>query len=151
MEREKIRSTFTIGEIDISGFSYETVYELKEISSPDGYIIANDSTYFKAIHENTNTYLRLTDQNGIVLVKDNDDPIIDNDRALVSENTLAISIKNEPGAALPNTGGSGTNLIYLLGIMLTGISGMGLEKRRRKKRHNRITEKLVSLSEISFS
>ena len=29
---------------------------------------------------------------------------------------------NTPGAALPNTGGSGTQLFYIIGIMLIGVS-----------------------------
>ena len=42
-------------------------------------------------------------------------------------------IANEPGAVLPNTGGSGTNLIYLFGIMLTGLAGAGLVMRKRRR------------------
>lgn len=48
-----------------------------------------------------------------------------------SENVIIV--KNTPGAALPSTGGSGINLIYLLGIMLTSIAGAGLVMGRRKK------------------
>ncbi|MBQ9065601.1 MAG: LPXTG cell wall anchor domain-containing protein [Blautia sp.] len=42
-------------------------------------------------------------------------------------------VGNEPGAALPNTGGPGTSLIYLLGTMLTGIAGAGTVMKRRRK------------------
>ena len=42
-------------------------------------------------------------------------------------------IVNNAGCELPSTGGPGTNLIYLLGIMLTGIAGAGLLMRRKKK------------------
>jgi LPXTG-motif cell wall-anchored protein len=133
MASEKISSTFTFGEIDISGFSYDVVYELKEITPPDGYIIVNGSTYLKAVRNNTQTYLRLTDQNGTVLADDDNNPILENDYAAVSENGLSISVKNEPGAALPNTGGPGTNLIYIFGIMLTGLAGVGLVMKRRRR------------------
>ena len=40
--------------------------------------------------------------------------------------------ENEPGAALPATGGPGTDMIYLLGFMLTGLAGAGLVMRRRR-------------------
>ena len=132
MESKQILSSFTLGEIDIRGFDYNKVYELKEMSPPKGYIILNGSTYFKAVLDNKQIYLRLTDENGNVLVNDKDEPILDNDSAAVSENGLSISVKNEAGAALPNTGGPGTNLIYLLGIMLTAIAGAGLVMRRRR-------------------
>jgi len=48
---------------------------------------------------------------------------------------IAFEVENEPGAELPSTGGPGTTLLYLLGILLTGLAGAGLvmsmEKRRR--------------------
>ena len=46
-------------------------------------------------------------------------------------NTL-FSIGNTPGAALPNTGGPGTTLIYLLGILLTGFAGAGMVLKMRR-------------------
>ena len=133
MASEKISSTFTLGEIDISGFSYDVVYELKEITPPDGYIIVNGSTYFKAVHNNTQTYLRLTDQNGTVLADDDNNPILENDYAAVSENGLSISVKNEPGVALPNTGGPGSHLFIILGTMLTVLAAGGLVWMRKRK------------------
>lgn len=131
MEAKGILSSFTIGETDIGGFAYDTVYELKELSSPAGYVITNGSVYFKAIHEGTNTYLRLTDQDGNMLIGEEGGAVLDNAGATVAENELSISIKNEPGAALPNTGGPGTGLIYLLGFMLMAIAGAGLIMKRK--------------------
>ena len=43
------------------------------------------------------------------------------------------TVENVPGAALPSAGGHGTNLIYLLGIMLTGLAGAGLMIKQRRK------------------
>lgn len=133
MEKEGISSTFTLGEIDISGFTYGTVYELKETAAPAGYVITSGSVYFKAVQENAKPYLRLTDQEGNVLVNENKEPILDNDSAKVSETKLFISIKNEPGVELPATGGPGTTLFYLLGIMLTGLAGAGLVMKRLRR------------------
>ncbi len=131
MANKNIVSRFALGEIDISGFSYDVVYELKEISPPDGYIIVNGSTYFKAFHNNAQTYLRLTDQDGTVLVDGNNNPILDNDNAVVSENGMSISIKNEPGVELPQTGGEGTLLFSVIGTIFVLSAVMGLMARRK--------------------
>ena len=44
-----------------------------------------------------------------------------------------VSIRNTTGVSLPSTGGPGTNLIYLIGLMLTGIAGAGLVMRKRRR------------------
>lgn len=47
--------------------------------------------------------------------------------------TLTVINSKSIGYELPDCGGSGTNLIYLLGIMLTGLAGAGLMMQKRKK------------------
>ena len=47
--------------------------------------------------------------------------------------SYTLTVPNSSGAALPSTGGPGTNLIYLLGIMLSGIAGIGLVMRKRRR------------------
>ena len=47
--------------------------------------------------------------------------------------TVFYSISNNPGVELPATGGPGTTLIYLFGIMLTGFAGAVLVMRKRRK------------------
>ena len=42
-----------------------------------------------------------------------------------------LTFGNIPGAELPSTGGPGTGLIYLFGIMLIGIAGAGLVMRKK--------------------
>ena len=44
-----------------------------------------------------------------------------------------ITVYNSTGYELPSTGGPGTNLIYILGILLTGIAGAGLVMRKRRR------------------
>ncbi|MBR1812886.1 MAG: LPXTG cell wall anchor domain-containing protein, partial [Lachnospiraceae bacterium] len=44
-----------------------------------------------------------------------------------------ITVYNSTGYELPSTGGPGTNLIYLLGIVLTGFAGTGLALRKRRR------------------
>ena len=50
-----------------------------------------------------------------------------------AEDNARVTVSNEPGASLPQTGGPGTSLVYLLGIMLTGFAGAGLMMRERRK------------------
>ena len=70
---------------------------------------------------------------GNILTGENDTPVLDNDSAAVSENALSISIKNEPGVALPNTGGPGPAPLYFLGLMLMSFAGAGLIMRKRRQ------------------
>lgn len=44
-----------------------------------------------------------------------------------------LEVYNSAGVELPASGGPGTNLIYLFGIMLTGLAGAGLMMKRRKR------------------
>ena len=48
------------------------------------------------------------------------------------DNTWQIRVWNNSGVSLPSTGGPGSNLIHLFGIMLTGIAGTGLLMWKRK-------------------
>ena len=47
--------------------------------------------------------------------------------------SYTLTVPNASGVSLPSTGGPGTNMIYLLGIILTGFAGAGLVLRRRRK------------------
>ena len=50
------------------------------------------------------------------------------------ETDRTIYIKNSAyTVALPNTGGSGTKLFYLFGLMFTGFAGVGIMMRRRRR------------------
>ena len=56
-----------------------------------------------------------------------------NEKLIFNAESFAVTVGNTPGAALPNTGGPGTDLIYLFGIMLTGLAGTGLVMKRRRR------------------
>lgn len=47
--------------------------------------------------------------------------------------TVYYRITNNSGVELPATGGPGTTMIYLLGIVITGLAGLGIVVRRRRK------------------
>ena len=116
MEEAGITSSFTIGEVNIRGLSLGTTYVLNEKQPPDGYIIAaNDATF---------TLSR--GSNGVTIA-------VTGDNVSVDEDGITIIITNEPGAALPNTGGPGTNFLYLLGITLISLAGMGFVMKRKRR------------------
>ena len=52
---------------------------------------------------------------------------------VVDASKITIEVLNNPGITLPNTGGPGTNLIYLLGIIFTSLAGTGLMMKRRRR------------------
>jgi hypothetical protein len=118
-------------------------YELTEKTAPAGYVLTDEmATYFKV-------------ESGVVtwLVKGDGKPstwttksgkgsgeLVDFEAAVAEDTEQGTAaknakfvIENEPGAALPNTGGPGTSLICLLGIMLTGLAGAGMVMQLRRK------------------
>ncbi len=100
------------------------VYCLTETLAPDGYVIFESKTYFKISDDRTVT---LTDATG---TGDNS-----NADASISYDAITrvytITVKNTPGAPLPNAGGSGTQLFTILGSILTLGAGVLLWRRRR--------------------
>ena len=105
------------------------VYCLTETLAPKGYVIFESKTYFRISDGRS---VALTDENG---TGENSNPSARIDQG-VDDNknsVYIITVKNTPGASLPNAGGPGTNLIYLFGIMLTGLAGTGLVMKRRRR------------------
>jgi LPXTG-motif cell wall-anchored protein len=45
--------------------------------------------------------------------------------AASTDKNAQATVENTPGAALPHTGGSGTMLYYLMGLMLIAVAGIG--------------------------
>ena len=94
-------------------------YILAETVPPDGYIMLEGRVSISVGSEVTSDIATVT-------AYDENDQEIAEDDSTTEVAYYVISVKNEPGTALPNTGGSGTSLIYLLGIMLTSLAVMGL-------------------------
>ena len=42
-------------------------------------------------------------------------------------------IRNDAGARLPNTGGPGTNILYLLGSLMLALGSAGLVMRKKRR------------------
>ena len=85
-------------------------YQLIERKAPDGYIINSNAITFTVADGETQEW------------------------SLNGEAGSVFEIPNPPDAALPNTGGPGTMLLYLLGGMLSLLAGAGLLTRRIRRR-----------------
>lgn len=93
-------------------------YRMDEVHTPAGYVNTLGSVYFKI-------------ENGVITSQTADN----SDKATLdtSGNIALLIVANTPGAALPNTGGSGTHLFYLLGGILIALAGAGLVIKRRRR------------------
>ena len=119
-------------------FSFENLdegyYEIVETKYPTGYIQATENPVFQVKYGNESVAPEVL----LVYGSDDDaghhagDPITGNRTDMVSIANYAITVGNTPGAALPNTGGPGTNLFYLIGAILTMLAGGGVVLKRRK-------------------
>ena len=127
------------GLITVSGNPEQTgllpgYYEVEEKNPPTGYILAKKVQFYLKVEAGGNIILMKKDGNG--LVEDTDGKTDDNLVTLSSESTengktFKFAVKNEPGATLPHTGGSGTQLFKILGIVLIAFAGAGFAMRRR--------------------
>ena len=121
-ENYTLNGTFTFGNLP-KGF-----YMIEETAFPDGYIRLESNPRFE-IGDDMKAYLLDTSGNRI---EQNKTEIV---RVLPITDTQTENVMiygNEPGAALPNSGGPGTRLLYLLGILLAGIAGAGLLLRKHR-------------------
>ena len=117
--------TLTNGTLTISNLPSGD-YMLTETNPPAGYIIEHSDIFFTVNASGTGDVITTTTGKEAYT-----DIGVSTKKTTKESDTLIIP--NTPGAALPSTGGPGTNLIYLLGIMLTGIAGAGLVMRKRRR------------------
>ena len=102
---EENKFTIPISGIKISGLP-DGSYQLVEREPPDGYVITTAVTTF-TVSQGSVTEWSLDGTAG-----------------------TAFEIPNPPGAALPHTGGTGTRLHTILGLILIAGAGMLLLRRR---------------------
>ena len=96
------------------------IYKIVEKEYPNGYVHVTTDPIFEVVVDEDTGELRvqiINDSNGLVRLDD--------------KNELIIIVGNEPGAALPNTGGPGTRLFTILGSILILGAGVLLWRRWR--------------------
>ena len=111
-------------------------YKIDEERMPDGYVSFTEDPVFevrvKADTSELEVVLYKKNGNSYEVVESGATEIT----RIASSGTLVVG--NTPGAALPDAGGPGTMLLYLIGLMLTGFAGEGLAMRRRGKGARRV-------------
>lgn len=108
-------------------------YVIRETNPPTGYVITGENSFYIEV---TDTGINLlTKGEGAPNTWAKDATSYGNVKTftVAADSSAQATVENVPGAALPSTGGHGTDLIYLLGIMLTGLAGAGLLIRQRRK------------------
>ena len=101
------------GELEFTGLT-KGRYKLEETHVPEGYV-KKEAAYFITIGNDGTGTLDLTVPHALI------SPDLGNE----------FTVENEPGAALPNTGGPGTRLFTILGSILILGAGVLLWRRRR--------------------
>lgn len=120
----------------------ETEYYILENEAPTGYVRYDNPIKIALNITDTKTPV-ITDENGHILlynwnqtagvnVVDDPDSVISRPSS-TDDSLICITIQNERGAVLPATGGPGTKLLYLFGIMLILLAGAGLIEKKRKR------------------
>ena len=112
--------TYTLNGIFTFDGLTEGFYQIEETAFPSGYVQMTSKPTFKVMANDSNE-LEIT-------LLNNPDNLLQ-----VVEGELTIMVGNTPGVALPNTGGPGTGLIYLIGLMLTAFAGAGLVMKKRRR------------------
>lgn len=132
------------GNVIIQGLSADCDYYLEEVIAPDGHKLMTKDIQISIDGSWDNLSSGKTKLNSATLTEVADDgnhldlehvgtvdtvkPAQDMDAEV---NTFKIFIKNDKGAALPETGGMGTTLIYTLGGALVVIAGVLLISKKR--------------------
>ena len=100
------------GEASFKDLVPDGYYRIQETGVPDGYVLTGDgNVYFKVTPEGIQRIAYEADKTPDQWVSTGDD-------ALISLTASTLTVRNEPGVALPSTGGPGTTLYYAAGAAL---------------------------------
>ena len=113
-------------------------YEITEKKAPEGYILNGDTTFYFKIENGEVKWLEKGTGNPSTWTEKTTSDMVSFEAAkaagtdpVTPATNATFTVKNEPGTALPSTGGAGTGFISFLGtIMIVGASLMLLWRRR---------------------
>lgn len=127
------------GLFNIAGLDDGT-YFLREIQAPNGYNLLEGDVQLVITADTANGQnwagapdLALRDLNMTITVGEAGPTHVPGDRA---DGTVGVTVENNGGATLPETGGMGTTLFYIIGGLLVVGAGVLLVVRIRMKAHN---------------
>lgn len=127
------------GLFNIAGLDDGT-YFLREIQAPNGYNLLEGDVQLVITADTANGQnwagapdLALRDLNMTITVGEAGPTHVPGDRA---DGTVGVTVENNGGATLPETGGMGTTLFYIIGGLLVVGAGILLVVRIRMKAHN---------------
>ena len=107
----------------------EGYYEVKETKIPDGYVNAGQPAFYIRVQAGK---VSLVEKDGSSFKESTS---VDDGKftftAAAGQTPAQVTVENEPGAALPNTGGPGTRIFTILGSILILGAGVLLWRRRR--------------------
>ena len=118
------------------------IYRLTETEAPAGYNLLTDPIYFKvtAVHDTDSADPKLTDLVVVELEKDEEgnlkevvleDGNLGNFTATELDGAISTKVENKAGATLPETGGMGTTLFYVIGGLLVAGAVVLLVTKKR--------------------
>lgn len=110
-------SGLTLTEFVFNGLGAGT-YTLSEIATPDGYNTIDPITITINFNKTTKVFTVTTDRDT-------------EDAAAVTDNLISMDVVNMSGPTLPETGGIGTTIFYILGTVLVLGAGVLLVVKRR--------------------
>jgi len=125
-------------------------YEIKETTSPAGYVLQGDECFYVKIEDGVAKYLAVSDDADKPIteweaITESDDAAkvqvtlgqADDPSTSGTDETAAtqFSVGNTPGAELPHTGGIGTTIFNILGSILAFGCGIALISRRKLYRN----------------
>jgi len=102
-----------MAEVQLSGLK-TGLYRLTETRAPEGYVILTNHVYFRLeVNAEGETVVTLTDEAGTG----------ENANEMASAEGNVVTVKNMAGVALPATGGPGTGMFTLAGLLLVVLAG----------------------------
>ncbi|MBR2255994.1 MAG: Cna B-type domain-containing protein [Blautia sp.] len=120
------------GKVSFKGIS-AGCYEVKETVTPDGYIQTGEGTFYVKVDSSGLHLLEKVITDGKLSYREATTAKVGDVTISTMEGTVTFTVENTPGAALPSTGGPGTNLIYLIGLTFTAFAGAGLVMKKRRR------------------